>query len=266
MTPKPITTSSLSIGYTSGRSAGTILSGLSLELNAGEFVALLGANGTGKSTLLRTLSGSQPPTGGEIMINGRPILSLSPRKLSLNVSMVYTDRTAAGGLTVSELVALGRQPYTGFFGRLSLEDKDKVNKAMEATGIRHKADAYVASLSDGERQKAFIARAVAQETQIIILDEPTAFLDVAARLDMMRLMSSLASEYGKSVLMSTHDLAPALTFAMRLWLIDPYRRTIIQGKTSDIIDSGQMDSLFPDRDMRFDTNRLDFITGTDIHK
>lgn len=153
-----------------------------------ELTCLLGPNGAGKSTLLRTLSAFQLPLEGELWLEGRPLRDYSEREKSRKIGVVLTDKTQAGGLTVYELVSLGRQPHTGFWGRLNREDHKLVEEALTAVGISHKAANYVAELSDGERQKVMIAKALVQECPLILLDEPTAFLDVVSRIEIMTLL------------------------------------------------------------------------------
>ena len=175
-----LSASNLSIGYHSGNNAVTVMQGINLQLHSSRLTAMLGRNGIGKSTLLRTIAGAQPAIEGTVQLGGRNIGSYRPRELSRQMSLVYTDRTQAGGLTVRQLVSLGRYPHTGFFGRLGKHDRNVVTQSMAAAGIAHKETAFVAELSDGERQKAMIARALAQETPIMLLDEPTS-LDVCSR-------------------------------------------------------------------------------------
>ena len=172
--------SGLSIGYRCGRKEGwkTVHPRVNFVLHCGELTSLIGLNGAGKSTLLRTLCGFQPAVSGTVRVLGRELSEYSSHELALTVGVVLTERTNAGGLTVRELVALGRQPHTGFFGRLGERDREVVSEAMSAVGIAHKADSYVSELSDGERQRTMIAKALAQECPVIVLDEPTAFLDL----------------------------------------------------------------------------------------
>ncbi len=171
---------SISIGYQKSRynSKSNLYNDLSFSLYKGELVCLLGSNGAGKSTLIRTICGSQPSLKGNIFLENKNITSYSEKELSRLLGLVLTDKTSIGGLLVKELVELGRYPYTGFFGHLTQQDKDIAKKAMEDVCIMHKADSYVAELSDGERQKVMIAKALAQECPIVLLDEPTAFLDI----------------------------------------------------------------------------------------
>ncbi len=252
-----LTTKNLAVGYSNGKRITEVLTHLNVSLYAGELVCLLGANGIGKSTLLRTISGVQSALKGMIEIKGCDLTAYSSKELSRLVGIVYTDRTLAGALTVEELVSLGRQPYTGFFGRLDEDDRRVVVDAIESVGMSHKAHDYVATLSDGERQKAMIARALAQETPIIILDEPTAFLDVASRIETMQLLRQLAQSQQKAVLLSTHDVGLSLPLTDRLWLVTN-DSTVIEGTTQQFIDNGAFNDLFPNRNVAFDTSVMDF--------
>jgi len=161
----------VSAGYVVDKKTNVVVADACLSLCGGQLVSMLGANGAGKSTLLRTIAGTQRPLQGDVLVDGKSLKSMSRKELAKMVSVVSTDRTQAGGLTVEELVGLGRQPHTGFLGRLDSSDREIVAEAMEAVGISHKAEKFVAELSDGERQKAMIARAVAQQTPVILLDE-----------------------------------------------------------------------------------------------
>ena len=252
-----LSTIDLAVGYRNGKRVTEVLTHLDVSLYAGELVCLLGANGIGKSTLLRTISGVQPALRGTIEVNGRDLTDYSSKELSKLIGIVYTDRTLAGALTVEELVSLGRQPYTGFFGRLDAEDRQVVADAIESVGMSHKTHDYVATLSDGERQKAMIARALAQETPIIILDEPTAFLDVASRIETMQLLRQLAQSQQKAILLSTHDVGLSLPLTDRLWLVTA-DSTVIEGTTKQLIADGTLNNLFPNRNVAFDSNVMDF--------
>ena len=179
-----ITATDLCIGYRTHKEEKKVHEHLSFELYPGELTSLLGANGAGKSTLLRTLSASQPSLAGDLQLLDKPLQHYSEKERSRTIGVVLTDKTQAGGLTVYELVALGRQPHTGFFGRLHRHDHAIIQEALDAVGITHKAQSYTAELSDGERQKVMIAKALVQECPLIILDEPTAFLDVVSRIEL----------------------------------------------------------------------------------
>ncbi len=252
-----LTTHDLSVGYRNGSQQVTLLSGLNLALEKGKLVALLGQNGAGKSTLLRALTCDDHPLDGTIEINGRNMHEMSQKDRSRLIGLVSTERIQAGALTVTELVGLGRQPHTGFLGRLDDEDRKIVHQSMVDAGIIGKANEYMASLSDGERQKAMIARALAQQTPIIILDEPTAFLDVASRIETMRLLQTLAHERGKAVLLSSHDISQSLMLADELWLITTDRQ-VLTGTPKKLIADGAMDHLFTNRSIHFNHDILDY--------
>ncbi len=260
-----ITASNLCIGYRSGKREKQVHEHLSFQLFPGELTCLLGANGTGKSTLLRTLSASQPPLSGELLLQDKTLSAYSDKERSRTIGVVLTDKTQAGGLTVYELVALGRQPHTGFFGRLNKTDHTIIEEALEAVSISHKAQSYTAELSDGERQKAMIAKALVQECPLILLDEPTAFLDVVSRIEIMTLLHRLAVEQNKAILLSTHDIEQALVLADKLWLLS--KESGLQcGVTEDMILSHRMDGLFSRNDIRFDYVHGVYYPKVDSHR
>ena len=241
----------LSIGYRTGKKEKIVHQHLNFQLHAGELTCLLGANGAGKSTLLRTLSASQPSLKGELLILDKPVSAYTEKERSRTIGVVLTDKTFTGGLSVYELVALGRQPHTGFFGRLTKEDRRIVEEAMENVGIAHKARNYTAELSDGERQKVMIAKALVQECPLILLDEPTAFLDVVSRIEIMHLLHRLAVKQHKAILLSTHDIEQALVLSDRLWLLSK-GKGLQCGVTEDVILSHQMENLFTHTEICFD--------------
>lgn len=244
----------LTIGY-----GGKIVqSDLNLDMRRGEMVCLLGPNGAGKSTLLRTVSGIQAPLSGTVSIDNKLVRSYSPRQLARKVALVYTEATMAGALTVRELVALGRQPYTGFFGHLNSDDRRKVDEALSIAGIESLASRMVAQLSDGERQKAMIARALAQETPLIVMDEPTAFLDVASRLEVMALLKQLSRNRGVSMLISTHDVASAVTMADSLWLMRKGEGVTAGTPGQLAVDEQGLPTLFAGRAVVYDPAASDF--------
>ncbi len=224
---------------------------LNVRLNAGEVTCLLGLNGAGKSTLLRTLGGFQPPLKGEIKMLGKSFKNYTPSDFSLTVGVVLTEKTNAGGITVYELVSLGRHPYTGFFGQLKQKDKDIIMLSMEMAGISHKANQFVGELSDGERQKAMIAKALAQECPVILLDEPTAFLDVTSRIETMLLLRKLAKEQQKTILLSTHDMESAIQMGDQLWLLGKQKK-LASGTPEDLILNGDFETFFGKEGIVFD--------------
>lgn len=210
----------LAIGYfRPGRQRTVVAERLQLRVDAGEIVCLLGANGVGKSTLLRTLAAMQPPLKGSVTIAGANVHRLHPRELARHLALVLTDRVAVGSMTAYSLVALGRHPYTDWAGRLGASDHAAVKQAMTTVGARHLAARQVDELSDGERQKVMIARALAQDTPLLILDEITAFLDLPRRIEIMAMLHDLAHLERKAVLVSTHDLDLALRTADWIWLM-----------------------------------------------
>lgn len=259
-----LSTSNLSIGYRKGKQVKTVMSSLSLSLYRGELVSVLGENGAGKSTLIRTLTGLQPPIDGEVFLNGKSIHSYNPRQLSKLIAIVSTERTFAGGLLVEELVALGRQPYTGFMGRLDKLDKEIVQKAMSLVGIEGKRRNYVAELSDGERQKVMIAKALAQEAEIIILDEPTAFLDVKSKLSILVLLHKLAHDENRAILVSSHDIRQSLQLSDKLWMLCGGQ--MLCGVTEDLILSDKLKMLFPKSNITFDLVSGDFEINNSFSK
>lgn len=240
----------LRVGYLLGKKEIKVCDGMNFELKRGELVALLGPNGAGKSTLLRTLSSSLQPLSGNVYYSGRLLKNISQRDLSRKISVVLTDHTQAGGLTVSELVSLGRQPYTGFFGRLKARDLRLVDEAINSVGLSFKSNSYMAELSDGERQKAMIAKALVQETDVLLLDEPAAFLDVASKLELMALLRQIAVERDCAVLFSSHDVEQALTLSDKLWLMG--RDGLLCGCTEDMVLQGHLSDLFRSDNVRFD--------------
>ncbi|MBQ8045396.1 MAG: ABC transporter ATP-binding protein [Bacteroidales bacterium] len=242
----------LAIGYGKGSSAIKIAEGIDFALSEGDFALMLGCNGAGKSTLLRTLAAVQQPLSGEVKVCSQDISQITPRELAQRVSVVFTDKTMAGGLLVEEVVALGRYPYTGFFGKISKEDKKIVNSSLLLVGMENKSKKYLSQLSDGERQKIMIAKALAQQTSLIILDEPTAFLDLPSRIEILYLLKRLASEEGKTILLSTHDVEQSLTMADKLLLLKGGEFKF--KSVAEAIDSGDVANMFAERGIEFDKN------------
>lgn len=257
-----LATQDLTIGYTaSGRPSKVIASGISVELFSGELVCLLGPNGAGKSTLLRTLARLQPHLAGQIKLSGIDLCQLRPQELARRVGVVLTDRINVGNLSVHALVALGRYPYTPWTGKLTGQDEEVVRWAIQTTGIEKLAQRNVNELSDGERQRAMIARALTQESDLLLLDEPTAFLDLPGRVQIMGLLRNLARETHRALLLSTHDLDLALRSADRIWLL-PQGGPLRTGIPEELVLDGSLESTFQDNGVEFDKNTGSFK----IHK
>ena len=205
-----ISLSQLSVGYTLSH---PVISDINLELRSGQLACLIGENGIGKSTLLKTLTGFLPKLKGSLLLGDRDIESFSQRELARQVSIVLTQKPDVQNLTIEEIIGLGRSPYTGFFGRLRTEDRKVVDDAIATMGIEKLRGRMIQTLSDGERQKVMIAKALAQETPIILLDEPTAFLDFPSKAETFQSLQRMAHERDKLILLSTHDLELAVRFA-----------------------------------------------------
>lgn len=255
----------LTIGYGKKRKQNVIHADLEACLYAGELVCLLGENGTGKSTLIRTLCGFQPALGGSASIFGAALEELSEREIAHKVAVVLTDRVVVPNATVEELVSLGRSPYTGTLGVLNQDDKQRVQDAMSQCGIIHKRESRLSNLSDGEKQKCFIAKALAQDTPIIILDEPTAFLDMPARVEIIQLLRQIVVNSGKSVLLSTHDLDLALQMADRLWLLSR-ERNLLTGSPEDLLMRNEFQPIFNKRGIEFDNKTGLFRVDYDLNE
>lgn len=230
----------------------TLLEEVSAEIPARTLTAFIGRNGTGKSSLLRAIAGLNLAAAGEIRLCGTPLASLSPRQLATTVSFVNTDKVRIANLTCEELVALGRAPYTDWIGRLRNADREAVHRALETVGLSGFARKSLETLSDGECQRAMIARALAQDTPVILLDEPTAFLDLPNRYALVSLLARLAHDEGKCVLYSTHDLEIALSQSDSLLLLDPPR--LHRLPASEAAASGLLERLFAGSGLAFDAH------------
>ncbi len=249
--PRPsIVLKGVTTGYHSRHSI-EITRDINAELKPAELTCLLGPNGAGKSTLLKTLSAFIPPVSGSIEIFSRNLNDYSEAKLAKTISVVLTERISLNNMTVLELVEMGRSPYTGFWGRLSRHDRDIVDEAIDMVAIRDLSARQMQTLSDGERQKALIAKSLAQETPVVFLDEPTAFLDYPSKVEIMHLLLRLAHEKNKTVFLSTHDLELALQIADNIWLLDKAHGLCI-GTPEDLSLNGQMARFFEREGVRFD--------------
>lgn len=241
----------LSIGYKGKNDTKVVADGICTSINGGELTCLLGANGVGKSTLLRTLSAFQPKLAGEIEILGREICTYSDKELSHTIGVVLTEKCDVRNMTVRELIGMGRSPYTGFWGTLNGEDREIVERSIDLVKIEHLAVRMVHTLSDGERQKVMIAKALAQQTPVIFLDEPTAFLDFPSKVEIMQLLHKLTRETGKTIFLSTHDLELALQIADKIWLMDR-KHGITIGTPEDLALEGYLSGFFARKGIVFD--------------
>ncbi len=241
----------LTTGYANGGSQVVITGPVNASLNRGEMVCLLGPNGSGKSTLLRTLSGFQPALSGVVKIDGRELNDYRPAQLAKVISVVLTERLTVSNMTVEQLVGMGRSPYTGFWGRLGGADRRIVDNALHLVGVGELRKRMIQTLSDGERQKVMIAKAIAQETPIILLDEPTAFLDYPSKVEIMRLLHMLSRERDKLIFLSSHDLELALQIADKVWLVDK-RYGLKEGSPEDLSLGGAMELYFAKDGVAFD--------------
>lgn len=242
---------SLSIGYPNKKGVKVVAENINASINEGELTCLLGTNGIGKSTLLRTLSAFQPKLSGEIRIQGKVLEEYADAELSHIISVVLTDRVDVRNMTAEELIGLGRSPYTSFWGTLGKRDKEIVDQAISQIGIQNLAHRMVHTLSDGERQKVMIAKALAQETPIIFLDEPTAFLDFPSKVEIMQLLHKLSRETHKTIFLSTHDLELALQIADKLWVMDKTHGLTV-GTPEDLSLNGGLSMFFARKGIAFD--------------
>lgn len=250
-------TEKLNIGYIGKKTAHTIASDVNLTLEKGKLIALIGANGIGKSTLLRTLTRIQQPISGDIVLNENPMGQYTAQQLAQQFSVVLTEKLPPSNLTVFELVALGRQPYTNWIGKLTDIDSDKIKQAMSLTQITDLANKKHYEISDGQLQKVLIARALAQDTPLIILDEPTTHLDLLHKVSLLRLLKKLTLETDKCILFSTHDIDLAIELSDEMVVMTPNQT--MQGQPSKLIADGIFDTLFKDEHIAFDVGKGKFI-------
>ena len=232
----------------------TLLEMVNARMTGGQLIALLGRNGAGKSTLLRAMMGLEKPQSGEIILQGKKITSLKPEKLARNISFVTTDKVRIANLRCKDVVSMGRAPYTNWIGQLRPEDEMRVDTAIQLVGMSAYAEKTMDKMSDGECQRIMIARALAQDTPVILLDEPTAFLDLPNRYELCLLLKRLAQEEDKCILFSTHDLDIALSLCDSIMLIDnPHMYTL---PTPEMVASGHIERLFRNESVTFDAQKM----------
>ena len=251
--------SPISIGYRDKKSVKEVAKGISIELHKSKLIALVGVNGIGKSTLLKTITGIQKPLEGTVYLNEKKIENYSSSELAQQMSVVLTEQLPPSNLTVFELVALGRQPYTNWLGTLTSEDIDKVNEAIRLTQIEHLTQKKHFEISDGQLQKVLIARALAQDTPLIILDEPTTHLDLLHKFTLLQLLQKLAKETEKCILFSTHDIDLAIQLCDDMIIMTPEKT--IQSSPCELIEKGVFNELFDDKSIGFDKKKGKFIFG-----
>ena len=247
---------SLSTGYRNKKNVTVVAHDINATILGGELTCLLGPNGAGKSTLLRTLSAFLPPVKGDISIMGRNLRDYTDKELAKTIGVVLTEKTDLRNMTVYDLIGLGRSPYTGFWGTLHEDDRRVVDEAIKMVGIGPLKDRMIQTLSDGERQKVMIAKALAQQTPVIFLDEPTAFLDFPSKVEIMQLLHVLSRTTGKTIFLSTHDLELALQIADTIWLLDRDKGVVI-GTPDKLAKDGSLNSFFAQRDIKFDIHDVD---------
>lgn len=240
----------LAVGYFNKKNSTVISEGINFELQKGELIGLVGANGIGKSTLLRTLAAMQPKLSGTITLNGNDLSAYNSIELAGLLSVVLTEAQASRNLSVLELVSLGRQPHTNWLGTLSDNDKIVIREALKSTETTSLSHRKCFELSDGQLQRVIIARALAQDTPLILLDEPTTHLDLYHRAYIVKLLKKLSNETGKTILFSTHEIDLAIQLANKMIVMTPERTYF--GSPCSLIEAGRFDALFPSETIDFD--------------
>lgn len=252
-----LSTSNLSIGYQSKKEKNTIAENLNLTFEEGKLISLVGGNGIGKSTLLRTITGIQKPLAGTVTLKKKEIHNYESLALAQNLSLVLTEKLPPSNLSVFELIALGRQPYTNWLGKLSAEDLEKINQAITLTHIEHLIDKKHHEISDGQLQIVLIARALAQDTPLIILDEPTTHLDLFHKVSIFKLLNKLSQETNKCILFSTHDIDLAIQLSDEMIVMT--ESMVEQDQPCNLITKGIFNKLFKDSSITFDGEKGKFV-------
>ncbi len=250
MSSKIIEFKNLAIGYEA-----PLFQGLNQSVEAGEVICLIGENGVGKTTFLKTLSGLIPSLSGEIKIAGQDLKDFTAQELATQVSIVLTEREFPYGLTVLEVLELARSPYTGFWGRLGLKDRAALQVVIESFQLTEMTSKKISDLSDGQRQRVMIARALVQETDILILDEPTTFLDLKNQIEIFLLLKRIASQFKKTILLTSHHWELMLELSTKLWLLDQQSGSMSEMLAEDLILSGDWEAVFGIESAYFDLNQ-----------
>lgn len=258
---------SLALGYKKNNKESIIAEEISFSLEKGKLTCLLGPNGVGKSTLIKTIMGQIPVLKGKITLSGKDISDFNSKLLAKKIAVVLTDKVTLGNLTVYQLVSLGRIPHTSWLGNLSNHDHEVVEKALRATNTTYLKHKVLSELSDGQLQKVMIARALVQDGEVLILDEPTAHLDLINRFEIMHLLRKIAQEEGKAVLVVTHDLDIAIETADEFWLMQ-CGLPLICGSPEDLIVNNKINLLLPNDSLKFDisTGKVQESKGYDYPK
>ena len=257
--------SDVTIGYPDKNRTRTIQKNLNLTADKGELIALIGKNGCGKSTLIRSIACLQPIFSGEISLENKDLISLKPEKRARLLSVVLTGQHSVASFNVRELISIGRDPYTGWLGSLSERDNEIISDAMKITYLEGFDDRSIYELSDGERQRVFIARALAQDTPLILLDEPTSHLDLPNRINILLLLQKLARETGKTIIISTHELETAMQVADKLWLMENSNGVAV-GTPEDLVLNGSFEDIFQHSSYEFDKEYGSFIVQKNLDK
>lgn len=249
-------TENLTIGYSNKKSQIIVASNINIELHQGELVGLVGANGIGKSTLLRTITKVQKPLSGHVFINAKELIKFNSNELAKALSLVLTEQVVSKNLSVFELVALGRQPYTNWVGKLTNQDMTIVNNALTQTNIEDLKQKKCYELSDGQLQKVMIARALAQDTNLIVLDEPTTHLDMYHKAYVLKLLQSLVKNTNKTILFSSHEIDLAIQLCNKLIVMTDDK--VIIDSPCNLIEKGEFNTLFPKDLIAFDVKTGSF--------
>ena len=268
-------TRNLTIGYRSKGNVLELAKDINVEVRNGELVCLIGPNGCGKSTLMRTIAGLQKPLRGEASIAQVDVNQIKPHQYAKLLSLVLTDKVSVGAMTVMDIVSIGRYPYTNYFAKLQAEDHDMIDRSLESVHLAAYKHQFFNELSDGEKQRVLIAKALAQDTPLIMLDEPTAHLDLPNRVEIINLLKKLTKETNKAILLSTHELDLALQTADTIWLMDR-GEGLRTGVPEDLVLSGVFEQVFKSKSFRFDKHSGSFkvlhqtkgkvsVAGNDVH-